>query len=354
MSKANKTTKPIKMLGLSLTGRCNFKCAYCYAEMHPQETLSYGDACKAIDLAAGSNGSNEFIVQFTGGEPLLEFALLKRIVGYVEEKKYKAILQIQTNGSLVTEKIAKFLARSKIGVGVSLDGRPQINNKTRMLADGTGGTNAALRGISILKKNNVAIGITCVVSENNVEQLPGIVEMAYYLGNVRKIGFDLLRAQGRGEKLKSADVKKLRRSLTLTYTLAEKMEHLTTMKIHFSQIDNVKVVESSRGKYNFGHCYAMNGNAAFVDARGDIYACSSLIGMKEFYLGNVNSGIDQEKNAKVQKRIKDAMLYCRSCADFYSCGGGCFARWLGRIDRRPCEEECALKRLSIAWVKGDK
>lgn len=42
----------------------------------------------------------------------------------------------------------------------------------------------------------------------------------------------------------------------------------------------------------FGHCYAMNGEAAFVDAKGDIYACSSLVGNADFYLGNVYNGLE--------------------------------------------------------------
>lgn len=347
-------TNPIKMLGLSLTGRCNYKCIYCYAQDHCQAEMSYEIAAQALSLAAGPTEDNSFVVQFTGGEPLLAFPLLKKIVSLVEHKHYKARLQIQTNGSLVTDDIARYLFKHKIAIGVSLDGRPQVNNKTRKLANGEGASNATLRGITVLRNNNIGIGITCVVSDENVRELPGIVEMTYYLGNVRKIGFDLLRGQGSGGNLLPASARDVRMAVQATYALSDKMRTLTKQSIEFSQIHNVKVVESCGEQYHFGHCYAMNGNAAFVDAKGDIYACSSLIGNPDFYLGTVEQGIDAQKLQKVQATIQAAMNFCTNCPDFNSCGGGCFARWYGTGKKKAYEAECSLKRLSIAWAHENR
>ena len=68
---------PIRMLILGLTGQCNFACVYCYADHHPQPRMSFETARQAIDMAAA--GGEKFVVQLSGGEPLLAFDLIEEI-----------------------------------------------------------------------------------------------------------------------------------------------------------------------------------------------------------------------------------------------------------------------------------
>lgn len=91
----------------------------------------------------------------------------------------------------------------------------------------------------------------------------------------------------------------------------------------------------------------MNGEAAFVDAKGDIYACSSLVGNNDFYLGNVFTGIEETLLEKTKTFIRESMQFCCDCDDFKQCGGGCFARWFGCEDKAAYGAECAMKRESI-------
>ena len=108
----------IKMLVLSLTGQCNFACRYCYAAGHDRSMMSPETALAAVKLAA--DGGERFVIQFSGGEPLLNFECLKAVVDYVHQEKLPAVLQLQTNGSLLTDKIAKYLYKNKVAIGVSL------------------------------------------------------------------------------------------------------------------------------------------------------------------------------------------------------------------------------------------
>ena len=164
------------------------------------------------------------MLQFSGGEPLLAFDLLTEIVAYVNRRKYPAILQIQTNASLLDRSKALFLRDHQIGVGISLDGRPSENDAQRKLPDGGGTSRLILAGAAVLASVGVETGITCVVTDVNVRQLAGIVEMAHYLGNVRKIGFDLLRAQGRGVGMKAALAADLASALREVMATAERLE----------------------------------------------------------------------------------------------------------------------------------
>ena len=337
----------IKMLVLSLTGKCNFSCVYCYAVHHNEQIMTAETAIKAIDLARESG--EKFVLQFSGGEPLLNFPVIQASVEYVEQNHIPAIMQIQTNASLLTEEIATFLYHHKIGIGISLDGTPHINDQLRLLKNGKGATTTIARGVGVLKKLGIAAGLTCVVTKVNVKELAGIINMAYYLGNIRKIGFDLLRGQGRGEKLMAPDEAEVEKAMQETYTLAKQLSKLTGVSLKFAQIERVQTLKKDNATC-FGHCYAMNGEAAFIDAVGNIYACSSLIGNPKFYLGHVDTGLDSKKQKIVAELIKESMAFCFACPDFKLCGGGCFARWYGSGEKMAYQAECALKRTSIDWA----
>lgn len=341
----------IKMLVLSLTGQCNFACRYCYAANHPAEELSVANALAAVRLAAA--GGERFVIQFSGGEPLLNFPCLKAVVEYVEQQGINAILQLQTNASLLTDEIACYLHKHKVGIGVSLDGRPAVNDRLRLTRGGHGATDLTLQGIEVLKQNNIACGITCVVTADNVEQLPGIVDMAYFLGNVRRIGFDLLRGQGRGSGLTPPAPDRMRVAMEQVYKRVEVLSALTGYEIKIAQQERAQTLCDGTA-YEFGHCYAMNGEAAFVDAKGDIYACSSLVGDADFYIGNVRDGLDVALVERVKQYITSAMSFCKECADFKACGGGCFARWQGYRDKQVYESECVVKRMAAERVRNNK
>ena len=125
------------------------------------------------------------------------------------------------------------------------------------------------------------------------------------------------------------------------------LEEITGKHIHFTQEDRVRMLQRT-GKYEFPQCFAMNGEAAFVDVHGDIYACSSLMGKSDYKLGNVNTGRCPENVRKVGAFIRNSMKACRMCEYFSLCGGGCFSRWLDKNGQVRCSEaECALKKFFI-------
>lgn len=335
---------PLKMLGLIVTGDCNFRCVYCYASEHKKDHMDFSTAKKALDIAAQSGAA--FTLQLTGGEPLLNFELIQEILVYVKSNKINAIPQIQTNASLLNDYKARFLKEYGCAIGVSLDGKPATNDRLRKLADGSGASKQILHGLSVLRENNIACGLTCVVTNDNVLKLPSIVDIAYYAGNVRLIGFDLLRGQGRGAVLQLPDGSAVHKAITATYNRAKMFEQLTGIRIKFAQIERVNSL-ANNPQLSFGHCYAMNGQAAFVSPCGEIYACSSLVGDPKFYLGNVQYGLQPALLQSVAARIQASMQPCFDCADFKMCGGGCYARWLGSGDQGAYSGECALKQGSI-------
>lgn len=337
----------IRFLGLNVTGVCNLACTYCYAHEHSPMKMSEEIAIKAVELGALSK--EPFVIQFTGGEPLLAVDIMETVAKYVEKHQIPALMQVQSNGTLITKEIAQFLKSYHIAVGISLDGRPDVNDRTRVFKDGSGTSPKILEGIRILGECGIEIGITCTVTHENSQYLSGIVEMAYYLGSVRRLGFDLLRGQGRGASLAELDPSSITAGVKGAFETARKLEMLTGKPLILSQLENVeKQVSNPLG--GFSHCHAMRGEAAYVDPHGRIYGCASLVGHEEYLLGHVRTGIESNLQVKMISKIEQRMSRCKTCSDFNLCGGGCYARLigLGQNDHKHLGE-CALKRESIKW-----
>ena len=334
---------PLRMLVLSLTGACNLACRYCYASEQDSGTMTWETARRAIDLAAAGA---PFILQFSGGEPLLALPLLRRIVDYVRTNRIQARMDLQTNGTLLTEETAAFLRSARIGIGVSLDGRPAVHDALRCYPDGRGTAADVVAGIQKLAQCGIEIGLTSVVTAENVAELSGVIEMAYYLGNVRRVGFDLLRAQGRGSAVRPAREEDMARAMEQVLARNEHLGRLHGYRIAIAQEEQAACLSQGTGD-GFSHCHAMSGAGVHIDAAGRIFACSSFVGDARFLLGDVEHGIDVRRQVEVAHEMQDAMAFCRACADFAGCGGTCYARWAGQEHSVLSNAECALKRAAI-------
>lgn len=333
---------PLQMMVLSLTGDCNLACRYCYASGQDRSMMTWETARRAVDLAAA--GGEPFILQFSGGEPLLALPLLVQIADYVRGNRIRARMDIQTNGTLISDEAADVLCDAGIGVGISLDGRPDVHDALRRFPDGCGTSSAVITGIQRLTARGKEIGLTTVVTAENVAALPGVIEMAYYLGNVRIVGFDLLRGQGRGVSVRPVREEDVALAMERVFALCRKLERLTGRHIVIAQAEQASCL-AQRTDGGFSHCHAMSGAGVHVDALGRIYACSSFVGDERFLLGDVAHGIDARRQEELAHEMQRTMAFCCTCTDFLRCGGACYARMAG--ENAICTAECALKRAAI-------
>lgn len=329
----------IKMLVLCLTGRCNLACRYCYALDYDKNKMRKETAIKAVNLAA--EGGEPFVLQFSGGEPLLNYSVLKTVVEYVHINKIPAKMQLKTNGTKLTDEMAVFLGKNKVEVVIGLDGRPKVNDKLRLKKNGYGATGDILKGLEVLKHNNITCSINCVITGENVNELEELVDFAYFIGNIRHICFDLLRG-GRENSIVSPTESEMDSAIKRVFERLEVLESMAGYEISISHQETFTQRCSLQDR-SFGHCYAMNGYAACVDAKGDIYACPSLLGIREYYIGNVQTGIETVLAEQIRHSICENMALCWNCADFKHCGGGCYARWLG-TEANQYPAECVLIR----------
>jgi uncharacterized protein len=336
--------KEIFYLVLWTTGKCNLNCRYCYAcnDSHRND-MSFDTAKRAIDMFE----NKPVKLQFAGGEPLINFDLICRVYQYVRQKGIDAVLQLQTNATLIDAEIAVMIKKMRLATGVSFDGPPAVNETLR------GGTKLAVDGLAHLARAGVTVNLNSVVSAQNVERLPEVIDFAHYMGNVAGIGLDLLRLTGRaskpGSNLHLPQPEQLR---TLLYRLHEKslrLSQTTGVKVAVREIEEAKKRLSNPGM-NGHYCYASCGRSYVVLPDGAVYPCGSLWDRKEYFMGNVISG--ELFSVSLGKQKENA--FCRDCRYRRYCPGGCPSRLLiNEWETADTSLDCVLKKAAFEIAEAE-
>lgn len=146
----------IQHMTLQVTQQCNFRCAYCtygakdfqYQREHTSKKMSLETAISAVDFfATHSTNQSDVAIGFYGGEPLLEFEMIKTIIAYAEKKFFGRSLSfpITTNGSLLTVEMARYCSDHDVNLTISLDGTAEIHDRSRKFTETGGGTFATIK-----------------------------------------------------------------------------------------------------------------------------------------------------------------------------------------------------------------
>lgn len=178
--------KGMQQLILSVTEQCNLRCRYCvfsgayqYQRTHASRWMSFETARKAIDLFMKCSVDTELpALGFYGGEPLLAFNLIRKVINYTNQRyERKLNLHITTNGTLLSSDVASFIVKNEIAILVSLDGPPQIHDNMRVYPDGRGTFSTILRNLRALKdeypefyERKVAFNV-CLSSPDDMEEV---------------------------------------------------------------------------------------------------------------------------------------------------------------------------------------
>ena len=171
----------LSLLILQVTQNCNLRCKYCVYSgsyinrVHSNKRMNFETAKKAVDFYYNHSKNTEIAsVSFYGGEPLLEFELIKKVVAYCETKFAGKQLNINmtSNATLLTSEIMDFLQLHKVNLTISLDGPEEVHNRGRVFADSKTGTFAKimenLKEFENLYPEYVnTIGFNAVLDEGN-------------------------------------------------------------------------------------------------------------------------------------------------------------------------------------------
>lgn len=161
---------------LIVSDGCNMQCSYCYGKyyknMPVDHLMSKEIGIKAVEFAHAVGAKN---IGFFGGEPLLNFHLVKAVIEYCEKKGYVFQFGMTTNGTLVTKEIAEYAKKHKLLISVSVDGDSTTHNLSRKYPSGKGSYADVLRGIKLLKESGCLYMLEMTYSNNHPEELKPIL-----------------------------------------------------------------------------------------------------------------------------------------------------------------------------------
>ncbi len=323
----------VKALCLHIAHDCNLACRYCFAEegeYHGRRALmSFEVGKKALDfLIANSGGRRNLEVDFFGGEPLMNWQVVKQLVEYgrsQEESHNKRFrFTLTTNGVLLNDEIMEFCNQEMSNVVLSLDGRKEVNDRMRPFRKGDGSYDLIVPKFQKFadSRNQTNYYVRGTFTRNNLDFSKDVLHFA-------DLGF------------KQMSMEPVVASPKEPYAIRE--EDLPQILEEYDKlaVEYIKRQREGRG-FNFFHfiidlnqgpCVAkrLSGCGSgteylAVTPWGDLYPCHQFVGQEGFLLGNVDEGIT---NTRVQDEFKLCNVYakekCRDCFARFYCSGGCGA-----------------------------
>lgn len=323
----------VKALCLHIAHDCNLACKYCFAEegeYHGRRALmSFEVGKKALDfLIANSGNRRNLEVDFFGGEPLMNWQVVKDLVAYgreqekIHNKHFR--FTVTTNGVLLNDEIQEFVNKEIDNVVLSLDGRKEINDQMRPFRNGTGSYDLIVPKFQKLaeSRNQEKYYIRGTFTRNNLDFSNDIMHFA-------DLGF------------KQMSIEPVVGDESDPYAIRE--EDLPKIMEEYDKLAKMMIEREKEGKgFNFFHFMIdLNGGPCVakrlsgcgsgteylaVTPWGDLYPCHQFVGQDDFLMGNVDDGIvkpeiaDDFRSCNVYSKDK-----CRNCFAKFYCSGGCMA-----------------------------
>ncbi|MGI6011503.1 MAG: thioether cross-link-forming SCIFF peptide maturase [Ruminococcus sp.] len=347
----------VKALCLHIAHDCNLACRYCFAEegeYHGRRALmSYEVGKKALDfLIAHSGNRRNLEVDFFGGEPLMNWQVVKDLVEYgrsqekVHDKKFRFTLT--TNGVLLNEEVMEFANREMGNVVLSIDGRKEVHDFMRPFRNGTGSYDLIIPKFQKFaeSRHQENYYVRGTFTRHNLDFAKDVLHLAD-LG-FKQISMEpVVAPESEDYAIRMEDVPAVCEQYDI---LAQEMikrekEGRGFNFFHF-------MIDLSGGPCVYKRLSGCGSGTEYlaVTPWGDLYPCHQFVGEEEFLLGNVEEGIirqdicEQFKNCNVYAKEK-----CQECFSRFYCSGGCAANsynFTGRIDD-VYEIGCQLQRKRV-------
>lgn len=340
---------------IDLVKNCNFNCIYCFRDLRDKRIISIdalNDILNFIKSYCEEKKLYRIGLQMWGGEPLLALEHIEYVVGFFRKSKITAVIDVETNGSLITDETAKKLYNLGIHIGVSIDGIPHLQNKQRPFVNGEPTAIQVERGIRTLQKYyKDSIGGITVVTKFNYKFIKEILNYYIYHLRLRSLKFNIVRDNSNAsiEDL-SLNVEEVTR---FANELCDLLYAFRCMGISFSE-GNIDVRLRNllyQCKDNLCLSQGCRGGRSIISFNQDgcIFPCE-MTDFAEEQIGSIYSGnsLDEMITGAIQKNkffIPKESKICSSCPWWCYCRGGCTSRirYTGLVGK-PDNCECALNR----------
>lgn len=331
---AFKNREPVvKALCLHIAHDCNLACKYCFAEegeYHGRRALmSFETGKKALDFLVKNSGLRVNLeVDFFGGEPLMNWQVVKDLVAYgrsLEEPNHKKFrFTLTTNGVLLNDDILEFANKEMSNIVLSIDGRKEVHNYMRPHRGGQGSYDEIVPKFQKVAESRDQMNyyVRGTFTRNNLDFAKDVMHLAD-LG-FKQISVEPVVADEKEDyALRPEDVPaileeydELARGMIDRYKKGDKFNFF-----HF-------MIDLQGGPCVYKRLSGCGSGTEYlaVTPWGDLYPCHQFVGHEEFLMGNVDTGVVRND---IRETFKDCNVYskekCKKCFAKFYCSGGCAA-----------------------------
>lgn len=323
----------VKALCLHIAHDCNLACRYCFAEEGEYQgrraLMSYEVGKQALDFLIKSSGNRKNLeVDFFGGEPLMNFEVVKQLVAYGREqealhnKKFRFTLT--TNGILLNDDIMEFANREMSNVVLSIDGRKEVNDLMRPSRNGKGSYDLILPKFKKVaeSRNQNNYYVRGTFTHNNLDFSEDVKHLAE--SGFKQISVEpVVAGEEESYAIKKEDIPRIFEEYDklARYMIEKKKAGQDFNFFHFMlDLSGGPCVAKRLSGCGSGTEYLA------VTPWGDLYPCHQFVGEEDFLMGNVFEGV---KKPDLRDEFKCCNVYakdkCRDCFARFYCSGGCAA-----------------------------
>ena len=339
LENSKKESKPIEKLSIDglklnslifhLTNDCNLKCFYffIFEKENKEKKMTFNTAKKAIDfLLKKSPDEKTYSIMFFGGEPLLEYKLMKDIVNYskkiMDERGKKIYFTITTNGTIFNNEIISFLKENNFNILISLDGPEDIHNKHRIYKNNKGSFSKIIELVELLKNSDISFNIRNTITPDN-ENIVCIMD--FFEKSKLNYGFGFaMNSKEVNEKITSYKNNDIENFKTNYKKLIDYFYNkiINKEEIYNSNIPNCLLrIDAQIGK----EAACTSGKSTLsITSDDSIYSCQCIINHNDAKIGNLFDGIDTNKHSVFQAQGVKNIIECQNCWCRYLCSGGCY------------------------------
>ena len=323
----------VKALCLHVAHTCNLNCSYCFASQGRYQgdraLMSFEVGKRAMDFLIENSGTRRNLeVDFFGGEPLMNFDVVKQLVAYARSREKECgkhfRFTLTTNGVLIDDDVIDFANREMSNVVLSIDGRKEVHDRMRPFRGGQGSYDLIVPKFQKLaeSRNQEKYYIRGTFTRNNLDFSKDVEHFA-------DLGF------------KQMSIEPVVGDDTEPYAIQK--EDLPQIFEEYDKLAKFLIEREKSGRgFNFFHFMIDLEGGPCVSKRlsgcgsgteylavtpwGDFYPCHQFVGQEEFLMGNVDEGITKPE---IAEEFRGCSVYskesCRTCFARFYCSGGCMA-----------------------------
>jgi len=322
----------IKALCLHVSHTCNLACDYCFAQAgkyHGEEALMpFETGRRALDfLIENSGGHRNLEVDFFGGEPLMNWQVVKDLVAYARDKEKEAgknfRFTLTTNGVLVDDEVIEFANREMANVVLSLDGRKEVHDRLRRTVNGRGSYDLVVSKFQEFAKargerNYYIRGTFTHFNPDFTRDLYHMAELGFHSLSMEPV----VCAAESEYALTTEDIESIKDEYEkLALEMAKRKNQPDEFSFYHYNIDlkHGPCIHKRAAGCGSGRDYLA------VTPAGELYPCHQFVGEPAFCMGDVWRGVTRPDLRGAFSCMLNDRPECRECWAKYYCAGGCAA-----------------------------